>query len=53
MIECINLTCVGATVIVAVVVNDFFVGKLWFFAPLRSHGWYRPWSEGVETRPYL
>ena len=38
----IGLTYVPTTVVVAVVVDSFFVGKFWFFASLCSHGWYRP-----------
>ena len=39
-----NLTYVPTSVVVAVVVNGFIVGKFWFLAPLGSHGWYRPWA---------
>ena len=40
-----NLTYVPTSVVVAVVVDGFIVGKFWFLAPLVSHGWYRPWLQ--------
>ena len=33
VIQCINLTYVPTTVVVAVVVDGFFVGKFWFSSP--------------------